>query len=363
MGDIYHDPIDSSVAINPSSLVSSPIPPPVTTELARRYSPLLLASGAVMQMAGSTTVGTTPTGVCVVANGNIYVCNFGSLTISVLSPLNYNVINTIIVASAPRHCCFNPVSNRVYVTTNSSALLVIDPDANGGAGQQVGTITIPYTGGTQIPMGLCWCPSNNQIYVGYSGSAAAFMQLISAMTSTSGTVTALSTSMQADQMYPFYVPSVDKVWVGRNVGASQQITIITCGATPVYSSAPTASVPIKPSCGVYCPITDRVYISHFDAGTVAIYNPNTPAWQASISLSSSRPLGLAYNPDNLQIYIPCDVSASGGSVSILNPGGAALNSYAPIVTTSTTKPVFSAYSPHTGFTVVTQSDGKLLWLS
>lgn len=361
MPDIYRDAFDPN-SVSGSTINQLANPPLATTELPRKYSPLLMASGAVIQPQSPTNIGATPRGICIAGNGNIYVCASGTLNVHVINPITGNPINTIALVAAPQYCCYVPSINRVFVTTGSGSLIVIDPDFNQGLGGIVGTVTIGYTAGTNVPQGLAWCPTNNTVYVGYAGSAVTTITYINALTTTGGTVNTVAVgSTGIDPSFPSYIPSTDTVWIPCGNGPS--IKVYSSAATPVLTATISTSVPTGPQWAVYCPLTDRVYVSCFTASVIGIFNANTNAWVSSVSMSSSRPQGIAYNPDNMLLYVPYDVSASGGGVSIFNVGTNTLNSFAPVITTSTTKPINAAYSPHTGMVFVTQSDSKVLMLT
>jgi YVTN family beta-propeller protein len=112
-------------------------------------------------LAHSITVpvrGAGPAGIAYnAANNNMYVANFGSSTVSVISGSTDSVITSILVGRQPAQVTYAPPNNKLYVSNaGSDDVYVIN-----GANNKV-TEHIPV--GSQ-PFGIAYNPTNNDVYV------------------------------------------------------------------------------------------------------------------------------------------------------------------------------------------------------
>jgi YVTN family beta-propeller protein len=122
-------------------------------------------------------------------NGNMYMTNFNSGSVSVVNPSTNTVISTIPVGSAPFGIAFNPNNGNMYVTdAGNNSVSVINPSTN------TFVATIPVG---SAPFGIAFNPNNGNMYVTNAGGKT--ISVIAPLTTTysggcSGTIDAGQTS-------------------------------------------------------------------------------------------------------------------------------------------------------------------------
>ena len=110
------------------------------------------------------------------ANGDVYVANYGSHTVSVIDGSTNTAVDTVAVSGQPYALAFDPINGDIYVTTPTygGRVEVIDGSTN----QVVAVVTtailatvdvngIPTTAqeGDGYPLGLAFDPVNGDVYV------------------------------------------------------------------------------------------------------------------------------------------------------------------------------------------------------
>jgi YVTN family beta-propeller protein len=94
-------------------------------------------------------------------NGNMYVTNFNSDSVSVINPSTNTAVATIPVGSAPFGIAFNPNNGNMYVTNaGGNTVSVINPSTN------TFMSTIPVG---SAPFGIAFNPNNGNMYVTNAG--------------------------------------------------------------------------------------------------------------------------------------------------------------------------------------------------
>jgi YVTN family beta-propeller protein len=78
--------------------------------------------------AGPFTVGSEPYGIAIDASGNVWVSNFGSNTVTELSPAG-TVLNTVTVGTGPQGIAIDPSGNVWVANSGSNTVTVINPSA------------------------------------------------------------------------------------------------------------------------------------------------------------------------------------------------------------------------------------------
>jgi YVTN family beta-propeller protein len=122
-------------------------------------------------------------------NGNMYMTNFNSDSVSVINPSTNTVISTIPVGSAPFGIAFNPNNGNMYVTNaGNNTVSVINPSTN------TFVATIPVG---SAPFGIAFNPNNGNMYVTNAGGKT--ISVIAPLTTTysggcNGTIDAGQTS-------------------------------------------------------------------------------------------------------------------------------------------------------------------------
>jgi YVTN family beta-propeller protein len=94
-------------------------------------------------------------------NGNMYMTNFNSDSVSVINPSTNTVISTIPAGPVPFGIAFNPNNGNMYVTNaGNNTVSVINPSTN------TFVATIPVG---SVPFGIAFNPNNGNMYVTNAG--------------------------------------------------------------------------------------------------------------------------------------------------------------------------------------------------
>ena len=124
------------------------------------------ADNIVKPMASNSVINTIPVGSEPVGvafnslNGDVYVANYGSNTVTVINDTN-KAFDTITVGSSPYAVAFNSLNGYMYVTNaGSDSVSVIN-----GTNKVVGTITVGH-----VPDGVAFDSLNGYVYVANLGS-------------------------------------------------------------------------------------------------------------------------------------------------------------------------------------------------
>src|SRR5437764_1397688 len=96
------------------------------------------------------------------ATGNVYVANFGTGTVSVISDSTNRIISRLVVGNNPFGVLYDPANQQIYVANYSSRTVsVIDPSTN----SVVSTVSAG-----NGPWNLAYDNANNDVYVTDFGS-------------------------------------------------------------------------------------------------------------------------------------------------------------------------------------------------
>ena len=220
-------------------------------------------------------------------NGNIYVTNFLSNTVSVIDGNTNDVISTIPFASnaSPVDIAFDSANGKVYVTNfNAGTVSVIDGNTN----QVTGTIQ----GLGQGVFAIDYDSANGKVYVtNFNAGTVSVIdgntnQVIDTLT-VGGNPTAIS-----------FNPNNGNIYVADGVNRVDVINPIT--------DITVASVIVGnvPSGIAFDSHNKNMYVTNFMSGTISVIDTRTNTVTAIISMSSgSNPSAVAFDSSNGQIYV------------------------------------------------------------
>lgn len=242
---------------------------------------------------GSIQVGSHPYGVIYNnINGNIYVANYDSNSVSVIDPTTNQVIANIPVEQNPRQIVLNTDNGNLYViNTGSSSVSVIDPTTN----QVIATIPV-----NDRPTGGVYNPESETILIGNKGNSTVenTMTIIDAATNE-------AIDNGGAGYWPWsmvFNPINEDIYVtNRN---TESVTVIDGDSNEEEENIPVGSDPMGIAVN---PDTEKIYITHnkgINAGTVSVLDAETNEIIGTISLGNhTRPLAVTINPNNNTVYV------------------------------------------------------------
>jgi YVTN family beta-propeller protein len=233
-------------------------------------------------------VGNGPMGIAYDSkNGNMYVTNFMSNTVSVIDGNTNNVISTIPLGSnaSPADVAFDSENGKVYVTNfNAGTVSII----NGNTNQVIATI--PGLG--QGVFAIAYDTENGKVYV--TNFNAGTVSVIDGNTNqviatipVGGNPTAIS-----------FNPNNENIYVADGVNRVDVINPVT--------NVIVASVIVgnEPSGIAFDSHNKNMYVTNFMSGTVSVIDTRTNTVTATISMPpGSNPSGVAFDSSNSEIYV------------------------------------------------------------
>jgi YVTN family beta-propeller protein len=178
-------------------------------------------------------------------NGNMYVTNHGSGTVSIIDGSTNKILKTISVGELPSRIAFNPENGNMYVTNQGSGTVSI---INSSTNRVVENISI----GNQyksLPTGIAFNPENGNMYVTNQGS---------------GTVSIINSS------------------------TNRVVENISVGGVP-------SRIAFNAENG-------NMYIADWNSSTVKVMDSQTHNL-SEIRIDTGLPYTISYNPTNSYIYV------------------------------------------------------------
>jgi YVTN family beta-propeller protein len=181
---------------------------------------------------------------------------------------------------APDYLCYNPQYNKVYVSTYSNNVTVID-----GATNHV-LATVPTGNG---PIALCYSSQNGDVYCvnQYSSNVT----VINCETDSVDTTVAVG----SEPWDVCYNPRDNKVYTANHGGGS--VTVIDCETNQVDT---TVACGYQPAVLCYDSLNNRVYCANSGDGTVTVIDGGTN--QVVKTMSGVEASDLAWNSIENRIY-------------------------------------------------------------
>jgi YVTN family beta-propeller protein len=228
-------------------------------------------------------VGAVPVGIAYNPdNGDIYVTNAGSHSLSVISGETNNLVATILVGRIPYAVAYDPVNNHLYVANlGANTVSVINV-----ATKSVIT-TIPV--GKQ-PSSIIYDPTNHNVYVVNYGS-----KNISVINGSNKVVTNISVSTNPIDIA--YNQDNGGIYVA-NAGANN-VSVINSATNNLITNIPVGK---NPTAVAYNPANNKIYVANKESGTISVIDGVTNIVSKTINVEP-LPLGLAVNLNTNKIYV------------------------------------------------------------
>ena len=256
-------------------------------------------------------VGTLPRGVAYNGkNGDMYVANEGSGTVSVIDSSTNTVTKTIPVGTRPSGVAYNGENGDMYVADqNSATVSVIDSGTN--------TVTTTITG-MSGPFVLAYNAKNGDMYV-----VNRALDTVSVIDSSTNTVTTTISGVENNPLGIAYNGKNDNMYV--TIQGSSKVSVIDS----VTNEVTTILTDVRsPQNIAYNEGNDNMYFT-MSPNIVSVIDSNTNKIIETITVEN-RPNGLAYNPDNGNMYVANILS---NTVSVISTG--TLQAEPPTATTIT----------------------------
>lgn len=260
-------------------------------------------------LAGTTTVGTDPTGIAINAAGTkVYVANYNTNNVSVINTSTNTVSATITVGTGPRKVAVSPDGAKVYVTNSTAGTVsVITTSTN--------TVTATVTVGAN-PRGIAVSPDGAKVYVCNRG-ASDNGTTVSVIATSTNTVTATITVGTAPTDVVF-LPDGSKAYVTSIV--SNTISVITVSTNAVASTITDVGPGI---CAITAtPDGSKIYAtvigSSSDGNLLRVIDTTTDAVSDTVEVGIN-PQGIAVTPDGTKVYVTSyGTTINGTTVSVVN---------------------------------------------
>jgi YVTN family beta-propeller protein len=217
------------------------------------------------------------------ANGDIYVANSGSNSVSVISSSSNSVIATVTyrIGSGPISILYDSANGDIYVVSYGSGVVgIINQDNN-----VIGNITVG-----SYPDGIAYDSENGNIYVANSGSNS--VDVINNVNSVIKTVNVGS--------YPdgiAYDSENGNIYVVNS--GSNSVSIINSSSNSVIA---TVSVGSDPDSIAYDSANGNIYVDNELTSSVSVISSSSNSVIATVSNIGSDPAGIAYDSANGEIY-------------------------------------------------------------
>ncbi|MFO7675620.1 MAG: hypothetical protein R6X12_04840 [bacterium] len=213
-------------------------------------------SGTNDSVIATVTVGSYPTALVYDSLRNkVYCANEGNRSVTVIDGANNAVLGTVMVGTAPRALAYNSTSGRVYVAnygTGANSVSVID-----GATDSV-IATVPCG---ERPRALAWNPVHNRVYVAcYAGNVVTVFD---------GETNAVIDSVQVGYA-PCAVAVVGDrhhIYVANSGPGSNSVSVIDAVNNSIVAHVPVGA---RPCALAWNPTANMVYAVSEAVGSVAV---------------------------------------------------------------------------------------------
>jgi len=258
-------------------------------------------------------VGTSP-GTPIYADGQIFVPDFGSASLTVVSGTTDQVVANITVGNEPGTPVYDPVTQQVFVPNFGSNNVSVVSAAN----ERLVTTVVAGTG----PETGAYDPSTGDLYFPNAGSGN-----VTVISGTDDRVVA-DVSVGTDPQTPALDPVNGELYVANN--GSDTVSVVSAAPDLVVATVPVGSEPGTPAVD---PANQEIFVPNWGSDNVSVISGSTNTVVTTIGVGSSpfRPIGSSspfifsrttkprgsplYDPLNGQIYVP---NANSDNVSVIN---------------------------------------------
>jgi YVTN family beta-propeller protein len=274
------------------------------------------------------------------ANNNMYVANYGSSTVSVISGSTDSVISSILVGRQPIWIAYAPPpSNKLYVTNEGSDDVYV---INGTTNRVIKNIPVGNS-----PWGIVYSPSNNNVYVANPPDGT-----VSVIDTSSDTVISTITLPTVSPRIPkpsLYFFAYDSSNQGIYGGGSSIVSTINTATNADVKDSVLYTTNTTEIMGIaYNSNNNRIYVTGYTSpGWVFRLNPDTNNFEGGSIRVGSYPFGIVHNPTNNNMYV---ANTGDASISVIN---STTNRVIDTISTDPHNPYGIDYNPNNNHIYVT----------
>ncbi|MDE1862700.1 MAG: hypothetical protein KGI33_07300 [Thaumarchaeota archaeon] len=314
--------------------------------------------------AGGASLGRYPWGEAYDSKrGEIFVANYDSNTVSVISDRNNTVVDTIPVGLEPYHAVYDPARGEVFVANLGSNTVSVISDRNntvvdtipvGGADR--GTVRLQaetgfggagYIPGTVQPQGMAYDPATGEVFVGEYR-----LDQVQAISDANNTIVA-SIGVGDEPQDMAYDSAKREVFVADYgpypVGSYAGPFHVSVISDENHTVVGTITVGTSPFGVAYDPKMGEIFVTNAGSNTVSVINDTTGKVAATMQLGD--PLSAAYDSATGEVFV---TSASHGTVSVISDSSNTVTSTIHVGGA----PLGIAYDSATGEVFVTDSESN-----
>lgn len=225
------------------------------------------------------------------SDGDLYVPNFQSSNVSVISTQSNSLVATVSAGTYPSSATYDPFNGDIYVGNLGSGNLSV---ISGITNRLVATITvgIPADNSGLYP---AIDPADGNLFVAVNPSGSSHVVVISG--STNSIIT--NVSVGADESGATFDPATGDVFVPN--GGSNNVSVISAATDHLIATVPAGSLPLE---ATFDPGNGDLYVPNNDSANVTVISGSTDRVVANISVGSMGPGILSYDPSSGHLYVP-----------------------------------------------------------
>jgi YVTN family beta-propeller protein len=224
-------------------------------------------------------------------NGNMYVTNRGSGTVSIIDKSTNEILETISVGGLPSRIAFNPENGNMYVTNQGSGTVSI---INSSTNRIVENISV---GG--LPSRIAFNPENGNMYIADWNSST--VKVIDSQTHN-------LSEIRIDTGIPYtisYNPTNSYIYVTA-LGHYNRFHVINSLTNDISESLPSFSgnggEALSKLDITFNPVDDNMYMS--DGKNIVVINSSNNEIIESININANYPISkIAFNPETNYMYL------------------------------------------------------------
>src|SRR5437867_4218561 len=251
-------------------------------------------------------------------NGNLYVGNSGSGTVSVIDSTSNTVIATVVVGTGLANGIWNPANGNVYFCNQGSATVSVISSATNTV---IATVSTP-----PQPHNMAFDFANGDVYVGSDGS-----NLVTVISSETNTVLALV----AVGLFP---GEVTYDFANNDIYASNFLSnTVSRIDSSTNTVTATIAVGVGPGHSAFDFANGNMYVPNTGSNTVSVISSATDAVLATVPVGSA-PNPTFYDPANRNIFV---TNRGSNFVSVINSRTNTVMANVPVGP----NPFFATYNP------------------
>lgn len=282
------------------------------------YNTVSVISDSTNAVVATTTVGISPTGAAYDSSkGEIFVSNHGSNSVSVISDSNNAVVATVPVGTTPNNLAYDSGKGEIFVVNSGDNTVSVISDTSNTV---VATVTV----GTN-PNKVIYDSATGEVFVCNSG-----YNTVSVISDSTNAVVATIT-VGTSPAGAAYDPSKSEIFVANYGGTT--VSVVSDSTNAVVATVTVGTVPYGVA---YDSVTGEVFVSNHGDGTVSVISDSNNSVTATVTVGTS-PAGVAYDSGKSEIFV---TNSAANTVSVLSDSSGTSPSPSP-VTSATPSPTSS----------------------